>query len=172
MLRTLPEPRGSFRRRQDRYETAFRTERDFYPLVVSFLYWELKGLQAEAGAGGRRAIDFKIGKTTNPAYLELAVAPRVLGDVERGPSGTLPNKTQLYASQNKSELEKLSKAGAVKGRFLLLIDLRNAAHPAQDLRDDYTAAAKSLSGSQIVNVVYAHRSLTTPIAMKVQRPKE
>jgi hypothetical protein len=59
----------------DRYPTAFVTETDFYPLVVAFLSWNLKGLETEAPVGGREAIDFKLAKTTNPAYLELAVAP-------------------------------------------------------------------------------------------------
>jgi hypothetical protein len=125
----------------DRYPRLFVTEVDFYPLVVAVLSLELKGLQAEAPLEGGQAVDFKVRGTTNPAYLELAVAPRAMGDIEsvldavrvvgrglgkpgeldaddamdlveatakrlRQTDGSigLPDKTQLYASVNETEL--------------------------------------------------------------------
>jgi len=141
----------------DRYPTTFRTEVDFYPLVVAFLSWKLRGLRAEAPADGKQAIDFKVGGTTNPAYLELAVAPRALGDLESTKT-KLPNKTQLYATANESEMKKLStRGGGTKGRFLLLVDLRKTPH--KDLEAKYQTIAKKLPGGNLVNVVYAHRAL-------------
>lgn len=153
----------------DRYPTRFRTEIDFYPIVVAFLSWKLPGLKTEFPVGSKKAIDFKVTGTTNPAYLELALAPRVLGDLEDPPDAPHPKKTQLYASQNLSELRKLAKlGGATKGRFLLLVDLRKTAHGDGVLKKKYDAAAKKLSGTQIVNVVYIHRKLEQPEVIKVQ----
>ncbi len=157
----------------DRYPTTFITERDFYPLVVAFLSWKLNGLQAEASVGGREAIDFKIAKTTNPAYLELAVAPRVLGDVEAPSRRALPNKTQLYASANESELNKLSKQGkGTKGRFLLLVDLRKKPHTEVELEKNYRPFEKTLTGPNPVKIVYAHRDLLPEVVeIDMKQPK-
>jgi hypothetical protein len=181
----------------DRYPKIFVTEVDFYPLVIAFLSWKLKGLRAEAPLEGGQAVDFKVQGTTNPAYLELAVAPRALGDMEavldavrlgfttfareegpldeddagelvqsierklrsvKGPL-KLPDKTQLYASVNESELKKLSTlGGATKGRFLLLLDLRRDGHDVASLTKNYMATAKKLPGSEGIRVVYAHRA--------------
>ncbi|MCC7535016.1 MAG: hypothetical protein IT379_02315 [Deltaproteobacteria bacterium] len=156
----------------DRYPTGFVTEIDFYPLVIAFLSWKLAGLKAEARGGeGTEAVDFKVTRTTNPAYLELAVAPRVLGDLEADVPKAFPNKTQLYATQNASELNKLSSlGGATKGRFLLLLDLRKKPHDVQDLRNKYEAAAKEMSGSNGVRVVYIHRDKQSCADFLIKNP--
>ncbi|MCC7541189.1 MAG: hypothetical protein IT379_33530 [Deltaproteobacteria bacterium] len=155
----------------DRYPTGFVTEIDFYPLVIAFLSWKLAGLKAEARVGGGTAVDFKVTRTTNPAYLELAVAPRILGDLEAEVPKAFPNKTQLYATQNASELNKLSSlGGATKGRFLLLLDLRKKPHDVQELRNLYNAAAKKMSGSNGVRVVYVHRDKQSCADFLIKKP--
>lgn len=162
----------------DRYPTQFVTERDFYPLVEAFLFEPPRQLRAEFRVGGgREAIDFKVSGTTNPAFLELAVAPRVLLDVEAvlpiledsvvdddfegvvdHVRRILPDKTQLSRSANAPELRKLSRqGGATKGRFLLLLDLRYHPHDHDDLREQYQEFAAQLPGPETVRVVYAHR---------------
>lgn len=153
----------------DRYPTRFLTEIDFYPLVVAFLAWKAPELSAEFPVGNKRAIDFKVHGTSNPAFLELAVAPRVLGDLELDQPKKFPNKTQLYATQNRSELRKLSKeGGATKGRFLLLVDLRADVHDVSSLKKKYKAEQPKLPGGEVVNVVYVHRSLADAVNIKLK----
>ena len=110
----------------NQYPLTYRTERDFFPLVMAYLRGRVPTLKPEAQVEDGR-VDFRVGGT-NPAYLELAVAPRALQDPDF-PALVIPGHgapTQLYASQNTTELQKLraipqSKA---KNRYLLLIDFR------------------------------------------------
>lgn len=141
----------------DKYPLMFRTEVDFYPLVLSFFHVEFPGIEAEFAVDGGR-IDFKFGGTTNPAYLELAVAPRALGDLEN-PKAKPPDKTQLYATQNRTELDKLSSISQAKAkqRILLLVDMRKNPHNLDDLERLYLKEGASLKIKNTVNVMYVHR---------------
>jgi hypothetical protein len=92
----------------------FITEEDFYPLVEAYLHGRVPKVQEEYAVEDGW-IDFRVGNTTNPAYLELAVSPRQL--LDRGVTDAVigekstTNKTALYGSQNKTELQKLSQLG-------------------------------------------------------------
>ena len=105
------------------YPTSFLTERDFFPLVVTYVTGRIPSVNTEV-ASSDGVIDFQI-KGTNPTWLELAVQPRALIDANcpdvRFPSHK--SRTSLYASQNRSELRKLMKVKIGTTRFLLLVDL-------------------------------------------------
>lgn len=153
----------------DRYPLLCRTETDFYPLVGAFLDQHFPGLEEEATVE-KGEIDFKIAKTTNPAYLELAVTPRQLVDYAQ--STAQPKAaTALYGPLNKTELVKLSNLtqAKAKGRYLLLIDLQKKPHDFDKLKKSYEKL-KSEMGTNIVNVVYVCRG-QKPHTFSLAKPK-
>ena len=153
----------------DRYPILCRTESDFYPLVGAFLDQHFPGLEAEASVD-KGEIDFKIAKTTNPAYLELAVTPRQLVDYAQ--SVAKPKRaTALYAPLNKTELVKLSglTQAKAKGRFLLLIDLQKEPHDFDGLKESYQKLQPEM-GVNIMNVVYVCRG-KEPRTFPLAKPK-
>lgn len=145
----------------DKYPTRYLTERDFAPLVIAYLKGRVPKIQTEVSTTGGD-IDFRVGGT-NPALLELAVAPRALKD-SCAPDVAFPGHgkaTQLYATQNKSELKKLlaiTQAQA-KGRFLLLLDLMDA-HTKDRLKELYAAEAVKLPSIRPARIVYVSRNKT------------
>jgi hypothetical protein len=149
----------------DKYPVVFRTEIDFYPLVLSFFHVEFPTIEAEFKEQSGY-IDFKFGGTTNPAYLELAVAPRALGDLE-DPGAKAPAKTQLYAKQNRTELEKLSTIPQTraKQRVLLLVDLRRDPHDLESLSKLYLEEGTDVDIGHTVNVLYVHRDVERRICV-------
>lgn len=154
----------------DKYPLFFRTETDFYPLVFAYFHLDFPGIRAEfAHQLGR--IDFKFGGTTNPGYLELAVAPRALGDLERPRKA--PPKTELYATKNSTELKKLSALpqSKAKQRVLLLVDLRKDPHDIESLTEQYLAEGKKLDIENTVNVIYVHRDRKKADKIIVSRAK-
>ena len=90
-------------------------------------------------------IDFKT-SGTNPSFLELAVAPRILGDRDQA--------NQLSPSQNKTELKKLGSDNA-RSRFLLLIDLERE---DRDFEPSYRKWASKNNLAAKVHVVTAGRT--------------
>ena len=66
----------------DRYPLALRTEKDFFPLIETYLHGRVPLLEAEADRSGGR-VDFRIGGN-NPSLLEVALAPRALSDPNDG----------------------------------------------------------------------------------------
>jgi len=142
----------------DLYPFAYRTERDFFPLVLAYLHGRVPSVKAEVGVTAGR-IDFRIGGP-NPALLELAVAPRALSDPDH-PEQTFPGHqatTQLYASQNKKELRKLKDVSQTraKNRYLLLLDMRGV-HDFSALKTGYEAVLPRFNGGSVVRVVYVKR---------------
>jgi len=145
----------------DLYPLTYRTERDFFPLVLAYLHGRVPCTQTEVGATNGK-IDFRIGGP-NPAVLELAVAPRALSDPDHPPQ-TFPGHkltTQLYASQNRTELQKLKKIPQTKAknRYLLLLDLRGA-HDFVKLKAGYETQLPRFSGGSAVRAVYVKRNQT------------
>lgn len=142
----------------DSYPLQYLTERDFFPLVSLFLKQHLPSVTAEVSVGNGR-IDFRTGGT-NPAALELALAPRDFRD------GNCPLlrfkghdiKTQLHASQNKKELAKLLKATNMTNRYLLLVDLRGA-HDIEKLKQSYVEVCPLDGSGCAIQVVYCSREL-------------
>jgi hypothetical protein len=142
----------------DDYPLQFRTEKDFFPLVRVFLEGRVPSVAAEVGASNKK-IDFRIGGP-NPALLELAVAPRALTD-PNCPDVKFPGHnqtTQLYASANKAELDKLRVVpqAQAKNRYLLLLDLGKG-HDTAKLRIGYDKQAPRATGSSPIRVVYVGR---------------
>jgi len=147
----------------DLYPLQYRTERDFFPLVLAYLHGRVPSVQAEVGATAGK-IDFRIGGP-NPALLELAVAPRALSDPDR-PEQKFPGHhatTQLYASQNKSELRKLKEVpqSKARNRYLLLLDLRGI-HDFSALKTGYESELPRFKGGAVVRVVYVKRGPDLP----------
>ncbi len=64
----------------DLYALQYRTERDFFPLIVAYLHGRVPKVTTEFGKAKYGRVDFRIGGH-NPALLELAVAPRALADI-------------------------------------------------------------------------------------------
>ena len=143
----------------DLYPLTYRTERDFFPLVLAYLHGRVPSVKTEVGATAGK-IDFRIGGS-NPAVLELAVAPRALSDPDHA-SQKFPGHqatTQLYASQNRTELRKLKgiPQTKAKNRYLLLLDLRGV-HDFKTLKSGYEAELPRLKGGAVVRVVYVKRN--------------
>ena len=141
----------------DLYPTRYLTERDFFPLVVAYLSGRVPGIRTEVDSSGGR-VDFQL-KGTNPTWLELAVQPRTLGDVNY-PTLAFPGhnaKTALYAGQNAPELRKLMMEPKGKTRFLLLVDLHGGYNLAK-LENGYKAGAKKNKNGKSVRVVYVSRT--------------
>ena len=144
----------------DLYPLTFLTERDFFPLVVAYLTGRVPGIDTEVGRD-EGVIDFRIGGT-NPAALELAVAPRAFND-PNNPSQQVPGhkaKTQLYASANKDELKKLHAIPKTqaKNRYLLLLDLCGS-HDLKSLKASYEQHLPKDGSGSAVRVVYVSRTV-------------
>jgi hypothetical protein len=161
-LRDVEDLGGMLLNMADEYPLQYRTEKDFFPLVRVFLDGRVPSVAAEVGASNKK-IDFRVGGT-NPGLLEIAVAPRALADPNcpevkfAGHNQT----TQLYASANKTELEKLKVVpqAQAKNRFLLLIDLGRG-HDVVKLRAGYDKALPRGAGHQPVRVIYVGREKKT-----------
>lgn len=141
----------------DQYPTRFLTERDFCPLVAAYLHGRFPGVSAEHAVKSG-AIDFRIGGT-NPSVIELVVASRKLRDAGYTELRFPGHKTgtQLYPTQNTSELKKL---GAVpqsqaKLRYLLLLDFWG--FDQDKLKSKYQQQAGKLGLANPVCVVHASR---------------
>jgi len=105
------------------YPTRFLTERDFFPLVVTYLTGRIPSVDTEVAAS-EGTVDFEL-RGNNPTWLEIAVQPRSIVD-SNCPDVKFPGhkwRTALYASQNRTELRKLRYEKRGKTRFLLLVDL-------------------------------------------------
>jgi hypothetical protein len=136
------------------YPTRFLTERDFFPLVVTYLTGRLPSVVPEV-ASTEGVIDFQL-KGNNPSWLELAVQPRKIID-PNSPTVLFPghnNKNSLYASQNRPELKKLMYAPTGKTRFLLLVDLVGAYDPSA-LKSAYQLEGKSNKKGQTIRVIFS-----------------
>jgi hypothetical protein len=134
------------------YPMRFVTERDFFPLVVTYLSGRVPALKAEV-ATDRGRIDFRL-KGNNPTWLELAVQARAFSD-KNFPEVQLPGYSvgALYASQNRQELRKLMNETRGKTRFLLLIDL-NGGYDLPKLEAAYRNEARTHIHGKPVRVVY------------------
>lgn len=144
----------------DIFPLNFITERDFYPLVHTYLSERLPDISSEHSVKAGQ-IDFRTGGT-NPALIELAVAPRAFQDASR-PSLRMPGSgstPQLYASQNRPELRKLFFTNArYANRYLFLIDLRGD-YDYENLRQKYLQAARQVMRKDgAVSVIYARHDL-------------
>ena len=142
----------------DLYPLQFRTERDFFPLVLAYLNGRVPSVETETGTTNG-TIDFRIGGP-NPAVLELAVAPRALID-PNNPTQQFPGHkaaTQLYATQNKTELKKLKGVpqSQARNRYLLLLDLWGK-HDYSSLQEGYEKALAPGGGGECVRGIYVKR---------------
>lgn len=138
------------------YPLQFITERDFFPLVLTYLEGRIPGVDTEFNVTGGR-VDFRF-KGPNPTLLELAVQPREIQDVNFTTLvfPTNKSKSNLNASQNRSEIEKLTKDKKAKTRFLLLVDLRGNYDKANLIQRYKNESAKHPNGTS-VRVVYVSR---------------
>jgi len=132
-------------------------ERDVCPMVHAYLLGRYSGVKREVPVwfgASKRYIDFRFGDWgygNNPCVFELAV---------RGCEGG----AQLSASQNRPELQKLSRfppERANGGRFLLLLDLHLNPILESELRPGYDSyyLGKGKYLRQSVSVCYVHRDL-------------
>ncbi len=136
------------------YPTRYLTERDFFPLVITYLTGRIPSITAEV-ASSEGVIDFQL-KGNNPTWLELAVQPRAIVDANC-PAVKFPghrHKNALYASQNRPELRKLMLQPTGKTRFLLLVDLTGK-YDCESLKLGYNAEARKIKKGFSVRVVYA-----------------
>ncbi|MBM4192967.1 MAG: hypothetical protein FJ202_01120 [Gemmatimonadetes bacterium] len=142
----------------DEYPHDFRTEMDFYPLVMTYLRGRVPTAKAEHRVL-EGSIDFWVGGK-NPAAIELAVAPRVLRDHHHEAQSFAGNHgaVRLYASHNKAELKKLAAVPFTQARrrFLLLVDFTNS-HDKSTLRRGYESALPFDAGHSAIRVVYRAR---------------
>lgn len=143
----------------DRFPLNFLTERDFYPLIHTFLSERVPNVTSEHGVREGQ-IDFRTGGT-NPGLIELAVAPREFGDRNRAELqmpgfSTAP---QLYASQNRPELKKLFQVEVrYANRYLFLIDLRGK-YEFDELVSKYESEARKIKGKTgAVSIIYARHN--------------
>lgn len=145
----------------DIYPLDFLSERTFFPLVVTYLSGRVPGIEPEVG-NENGVIDFRVGGT-NPAALELAVAPRAFVDPNHT-GQAFPGhkqKTQLYASQNKPELKKLRSLPQTRARnrYLLLLDLCGN-HDFESLKAGYKNQLPQDGSGAAVRVVYVSRTVS------------
>jgi hypothetical protein len=136
------------------YPTRYLTERDFFPLVVTFLTGRLPSVVPEV-ASTEGVIDFQL-KGNNPTWLELAIQPRKIID-PNSPRVVFPghnHKNSLYASQNRPELRKLMFAPIGKTRFLLLVDLVGTYDPGS-LKSSYQIEGKKNKNGQSIRVIFS-----------------
>ncbi len=150
----------------DRYPTRYLTERDFFPLIVAYLHGRFPGVSAEH-AVDEGAIDFRLGGT-NPSAIELAVAPRMLAD-SFFTTLHFPGHgkaTQLYATQNRTELKKLGAMpqSKAKMRYLLLLDFRG--FDQVEMRRKYEAEGRSLKLQNPVCVLHVSRDQTMSYTLR------
>jgi hypothetical protein len=142
----------------DAYPLVFRTETDFYPLVLTYLRGRVPSAEPERRVVNG-AIDFWVGGK-NPAAIELAVAPQHLRDINHATQRFPGNagSVRLYATHNASELKKLSAIPQAKAkrRFLLLVDFTDS-HNEVSLRRGYEAELPFNKGHNPVHVVYVTR---------------
>jgi hypothetical protein len=141
----------------DRYPLQFLTERDFFPLVYTFLTQHFPKVDTEKTVDSGR-LDFRTGGT-NPAALELALAPREFQDANYDSLRFRGHdlKNQLHASQNKRELEKLHQAANMVNRYLLLVDLRRE-HDFDRLKAGYEKHCPLDGTGCAIQVVYCCRT--------------
>jgi hypothetical protein len=136
------------------YPTRYLTERDFFPLVITYLTGRIPSVTAEV-ASSEGVIDFQL-KGNNPTWLELAVQPRAIRDANC-PSVEFPGhntRNSLYASQNRSELRKLMLEPNGKTRFLLLLDLTGK-YDCVSLKRGYQNEAIKIRKGKSIRIVYA-----------------
>jgi hypothetical protein len=150
----------------DDYPTTFLTERDFFPLVVGYLHGRFPKVSTEHAVDSGK-IDFRIGGT-NPSVIELAVVPRHLEDLHRKglrfPGHNIG--TQIYASQNRTELKKLGDVPQerAKKRYLLLLDFQ--AFDPDDLKTQYNAEAQKMGLKNPVCIVHVARAGTRTYTLR------
>jgi len=154
----------------DEFPTTFLTERDFYPLVGAYLYGRFPGVSMEHKVKSG-AIDFRLGGM-NPSVIELVVAPRALRD-DADPGFRFPGHraaTQLYPTQNRSELKKLAgmPQSKAKKRYLLLLDFR--AFDPTDLWVKYGNEARRIGLRNPVCVVHVSRKETQAHTLRRRGP--
>src|SRR5947207_2856880 len=140
----------------DHFPLNFITKRDLYPLIHTYLSERVPGVTSERTVKAGQT-DFRAGGT-NPALVELAVAPRAFADARR-PEVIVPGFStapQLYATQNMPELRKLLFTDArYANRYLLLIDLRGD-YDFVRLQALYRTAARKIKKKDgAVSVIYA-----------------
>jgi hypothetical protein len=135
------------------FPMRFVTERDFFPLVITYLNGRVPAMKAEALTDDRGRIDFRL-TGNNPTWLELAVQARAFKD-KNYPDVQLPgySVTALLASQNKGEIRKLMKEAKGKTRFLLLLDL-NGSYNLRNLESGYRKEAAKHLGGKTIRVIY------------------
>lgn len=141
------------------YPTRYLTEKDFFPLVVTYLTGRIPSVDAEV-ASSEGVIDFQL-RGNNPTWLELAVQPRTIVDANC-PDVKFPghkSKTSLYASQNRPELRKLMLHPTGKTRFLLLLDLTGK-YDCASLKLGYQSEAKRVKKGKSIRVIYASQDPT------------
>jgi hypothetical protein len=142
----------------DKYPLTFLTEQDFYPAVVAYLYERVPSVTTEVGVE-KGLVDFRTGGD-NPGLLELAVAPRRLHDPDH-PDLEFPghgDATQLYASQNTAELDKLKVVpqAQAKNRYLLLLDIQRK-HDFSKLMKQYLKTLPQDGTASAIQVCYVKR---------------
>lgn len=144
----------------DRNPIALRTERDFFPLVETFLAGRVPNVTREVGDSNEK-IDFRVGGP-NPGLLELAVAPREFKDAENPLVEFAGHKQfpQLFPSTNESEVKKLGAAKVAKNRFLLLLDLGRKSNFLK-LKESYQKKWPNDGAIRPIQVIVA-RSDSTP----------
>ena len=138
----------------NQYPTRYLTERDFFPLVMTYLTGRIPSVEAEV-ASSEGVIDFQL-KGNNPTWLELAVQPRAIVDANC-PTVKFPGhrfKNSLYASQNRPELRKLMLHPTGKTRFLLLLDLTGK-YDSASLKLGYQVETKKIKKGKPIRIVYA-----------------
>lgn len=136
----------------NQYPTRFLTERDFFPLVVTYLTGRVPSLKTEVCTKSGR-IDFHL-KGNNPTWLELAVQPRMLVD-KKNPDVRFSGHAAmgcLHASQNRPELRKLIKEPKGRTRFILLVDFHGG-YKLNGLKENYGKEASKFTGRS-VRVIY------------------
>ena len=136
------------------YPTRYLTEKDFFPLVVTYLTGRVPSIALEV-ASSEGVIDFQL-KGNNPTWLELAVQPRAIID-PNCPTVKFPghvSRNSLYASQNRPELRKLMLEPSGKTRFLLLVDLTGK-YDLPSLTLAYQAETQKIKKGKTIRVVYS-----------------
>ena len=134
-----------------RHDPAQRREMRIDPVVFGYLQGRFGHIQRQHyvrmhSKPKPQRIDFRFG-TSNPVVLEFAVRP---------PNGA----SELYGSQNTSELRKLTRVlpSQAKSRMLLLLDMAHAPIPKSNLKPTYdnVNAGKGNFKRHTVRVIYVH----------------
>ena len=159
----------------NRFPMRFVTEKDFSPLVITYLNGRVPAMKPEA-ITDRGRIDFCL-TGNNPTWLELAVQARAFKDANRS-DVQMPgySVTSLLASQNRGEIRKLIKEPRGKTRFLLLLDL-NGGYDLGKLKSGYQKEAAKHRCGKTIRVVYVsaqtdcHFKASSRPAPRARRPK-